>query len=331
MVSIRVRCQPTLWCRSGPRNANHSTTGTVFCSAHEVTEPLSGIRVTLLDTPGFNDQTRSDLDILSEIASFLTSKNLPPIWAIVFTHAITENRVTGSSRLNLEIAKALCGEGFYSRLAILTTMWNKMPNDEARELCSKRETQTLTSPSFWGEMNKAGSPHARFDGTRTSGMEFLKQLLDLGPPGPGSFAFEQELRAGVPLEQTTAGVIILAERERRRQQLEAELQEEERNQREEKEEAEKARQQQLFRNQGTDSRHDQGRAMQRPVVRQAPSRYDPMAYGQLNGGRPDRASAGPGRRRVPRTELQPEPAPTYIGIYIGGFRQWMGRGPRPFG
>lgn len=308
---------------------NHSTTGTVFCSAHEVVEPLSGTLLTLLDTPGFNDQNRSDLDILGEIASFLTSKNLPPIWAIVFTHAITENRVTGSSRLNLDIAKALCGKGFYSRLAILTTMWNKMPNDEAQELWSKRETQILTSPSFWGEMNETGSHHARFDGTRTSGMEFLKQLLDLGPPGPGSFAYEQELRVGVPLEHTTAGAIILAERDRRRQQLEAELREEERNQREDMEEAENARQQQLFRNQRMEYRHDQGPAMQQPVGRRASSRNDPMAYGQLNGGRPDRASASPGRRRVPRTGQQPEPAPTYISIYFGGLRQLMGRGPRP--
>ncbi|KAK0750259.1 hypothetical protein B0T18DRAFT_305272, partial [Schizothecium vesticola] len=142
-----------------------------------VTEPVSGNRLTLLDTPGFNDQTRSDLDILSEIASFLTSKNLPPIWAIVFTHAITENRVTGSSRLNLNIAKALCGERFYSRLALLTTMWNKMPSDEARELYRKRETQILTSSTFWGEMNERGCQHARFDDSSTSGMDFLKQLL----------------------------------------------------------------------------------------------------------------------------------------------------------
>lgn len=308
---------------------NHSTTGTVFCSAHEVVEPLSGTLLTLLDTPGFNDQNRSDLDILGEIASFLASKNLPPIWAIVFTHAITENRVTGSSRLNLDIAKALCGKRFYSRLAILTTMWNKMPNDEAQELWSKRETQILTSPSFWGEMNETGSHHARFDDTRTSGMEFLKQLLDLGPPGPGSFAYEQELRVGVPLEHTTAGAIILAERDRRRQQLEAELREEERNQREEMEEAENARQQQLFRNQRMEYRNDQGPAMQQPVDRRASSRNDAMAYGQLNGGRPDRASASPGRRRVPRTEQQPEPAPTYISIYFGGLRQLMRRGPRP--
>jgi hypothetical protein len=324
MVSTHVCCQPALRCSSESRNANSSTTGTVSCSAYEVTEPLSGTRLTILDTPGFNDQTRSDLDILSEIASFLTSKNLPPIWAIVFTHAITENRVTGSSRLNLNIAKALCGERFYSRLALLTTMWNKMPSDEARELCTKRETQILTSPTFWGEMNERGCQHARFDGSSACGMDFLKQLLDLGQPSPGSFAYEQELRAGAPLEHTKAGAIIMAEREKRRKQLEEELQEEERNQRMEMEYAENARQR-LSRNQGIDYRHDQELTMERPVVRRAPSGNDPMAYGQHNVGRSDRASAGPGQQMPPRTGRQPEPVPTSLGASFGSLRQWVGR------
>lgn len=169
-----------------------TTTGTASCSAHEVTDPSSGTRLTLLDTPGFNDQTRDDLEILGEIALFLTSQNLPPVCAIVFTHAITENRVTGSSRLNLNIAKALCGETHYSRLALLTTMWNKTPNDEARELFQRREAQILTSLTFWGGMNETGGQHARFDGSSTSGMDFLKQLLNLGQPNPGTFTFEQD-------------------------------------------------------------------------------------------------------------------------------------------
>lgn len=226
--------------------------------------------------------------------------------------------------MNLNIAKALCGERFYSRLALLTTMWNKMSSDEARELCRKRETQILTSPTFWAEMNRRDCKHAQFDGSSTSGMNFLKQLLDLGPPNPGSFAYEQELRAGAPLEHTKAGAIIMAEREKRRQQLEAELQEEERNQRAEMELAETARQQ-LNRNQDIDCRHDQELIMERPVVRLAPSGNDLMAYGQHNVGRSDRASAAPDRRMSPHTGIQPEPAQTSPGTGVGNLRQWVVR------
>lgn len=88
----------------------------------------------------------------------MKSKNLPPIWAIVLSHAVTENRVTGSSRLNLNIAKALCGETHYSRLALLTTMWNKMPSDEARELCQNLETQILTVADILGRDERDGLP-----------------------------------------------------------------------------------------------------------------------------------------------------------------------------
>lgn len=88
-------------------------------------------------------------------------------------------------------------------------------------------------------MNEMGCHHARFDGSSTSGLAFLRQLLDLGQPDPGSFSYEQELREGALLEHTKADAIILAGgRERRRQQLEAELQEEERYQREEVEQTE---------------------------------------------------------------------------------------------
>ena len=34
---------------------------------------LDGHRVTLIDTPGFGDTTRSDIDILKEIATFLAT------------------------------------------------------------------------------------------------------------------------------------------------------------------------------------------------------------------------------------------------------------------
>ena len=186
---------------------------------------MSGTRITLLDTPGFNDQSRNDIDILAQIAETLSSQTLPPISAVIFTHAITENRVTGSTRLNLDIAKALCGETFYHRAALLTTMWNKAPSDEARELFSTREAQILSSPTLWAEMKKRGCRHARFDGSCASGMILVKEVLDLGKVDTAGLAFQQELLRGAKLEQTKAGAIIVAEREKRQRQMEEELEE----------------------------------------------------------------------------------------------------------
>jgi len=44
-------------------------------STVQVTDPfdLDGRHVTLIDTPGFGDTTRSDIDVLKEIAAFLAT------------------------------------------------------------------------------------------------------------------------------------------------------------------------------------------------------------------------------------------------------------------
>ncbi|KAK1833479.1 P-loop containing nucleoside triphosphate hydrolase protein [Podospora conica] len=289
---------------------------TVSCSLHEVIEPSSGTRLTLVDTPGFNDQTRNDIDILHEIALFLSSKSFPPISAVVFTHAITDIRVTGSSRMNLNIAKALCGETFYPRLALLTTMWNKVPSDEVGEQCKRREDQILKSPTFWGEMLTNGCRHARFDSCTTSGMDFLKQLLNLGEPNTDSFQFQQELRAGLLLENTKAGMIILAEREKRQRQLEEELQElqelreVDRRQKKEWEQATRTQHQEM------NSRDDQRPTARRGgVVFQAPGEIIPMAYGpfNMNDETPRRSVAS--SQQLPGSAQTPVEFPVLVEIW----------------
>ncbi|KAK0714014.1 hypothetical protein B0T26DRAFT_719270 [Lasiosphaeria miniovina] len=67
----------------------------------------------LVDTPGFNDTNRDDLDILRAVANFIASSpaiDIPPVAGVVLTHNITQNRVTGSARLNLAVLKALVQE-----------------------------------------------------------------------------------------------------------------------------------------------------------------------------------------------------------------------------
>jgi len=46
------------------------------------------------------------------------------VTAAIYFHRITDGRLTGSARFNLEIFKQLCGESFYPRVAFVTTMWD---------------------------------------------------------------------------------------------------------------------------------------------------------------------------------------------------------------
>lgn len=197
--------------------------GTTVCKPYEYEE--SGTRFTLFDTPGFNDTTRDDMGILKIIATFLNSKELPPISGIIYTHRITDNRVTGSSRLNLEILKAISGEQFYPHVVLLTTMWDNIPNNALHEECNRREAQLLASLTHWGDLKSKGCRPMRFYGSQQSGIEVLRSFQSPPPPPRPQTQLEQEILAEIDIEKTKAGAIILDELHRREKQRQEELQE----------------------------------------------------------------------------------------------------------
>ncbi|KAK1757083.1 hypothetical protein QBC47DRAFT_359555 [Echria macrotheca] len=226
------------------------------------------VSYTLLDTPGFNDTNRDDLAILAAVAGFLDSDDMPPVSGVVFTHNITENRLTGSARLNLAVLAALCGPHFGPRIILLTTMWNKMPSAATRAECERREAQLAASPAHWGRLSAGGCSVLRFDGTTASALRVLDQLRGL--PGaeetaPPLLAMVSELREGKRLEETSAGGVILEERRRREKQRENELMEIAQEE-EERLRAERARAARMARQEerrGREQRHNRGSHHQR--------------------------------------------------------------------
>ena len=59
----------------------------------------NGRKVHLIDTPGFDDTTRSDVDILMEVAFFLatTYNNEIKMDGIIYLHRIMDVRMRGSA------------------------------------------------------------------------------------------------------------------------------------------------------------------------------------------------------------------------------------------
>ncbi|KAJ3575936.1 hypothetical protein NP233_g752 [Leucocoprinus birnbaumii] len=83
----------------------------------------------LVDTPGFDDTYKSDLEILDTISRWFcsaaggTKSKNQSISGILYLHRITDMRLTGSIAKNFEMFRKLCGEEFYSRIVLVTTMW----------------------------------------------------------------------------------------------------------------------------------------------------------------------------------------------------------------
>ncbi|KAL4242322.1 hypothetical protein ABKN59_011953 [Abortiporus biennis] len=114
--------------------------GLISCTnqvAYSQTFEIGGRRVTLVDTPGFDDSTLSDTDILKMIALHL-SMNYEQgfkLSGLIYMHRITDFKMGGISRRNFNMFRKLCGDDTLQNVLIVTTMWGLVEKErgEARE------------------------------------------------------------------------------------------------------------------------------------------------------------------------------------------------------
>ena len=130
--------------------------------------------VALVDTPGFDDTTRSDAEILEEIVRFLCAQYELgiPLKGIIYMHRITDNRMSGSAQRYFEMFMRLCGDHNLENVVLLTTMWGEL-KDEATGLQRDRELRR----DFWKPMEKNGSTIRRFDGSKSMAEAFVCRLM----------------------------------------------------------------------------------------------------------------------------------------------------------
>ncbi|KAL3460002.1 hypothetical protein BJX64DRAFT_290652 [Aspergillus heterothallicus] len=127
-------------------------------------------RIHLIDTPGFNDTNRPDIETLKTLAAYLGASygNGVRIHGIIMLHPIADNRMGGSSVRNIEKMKAMCGFASYESVAVLATMWTRKyhgaqddgrvsPLLDDRLMFEQREAELLTEQRFWGELVSGGA------------------------------------------------------------------------------------------------------------------------------------------------------------------------------
>jgi len=133
------------------------------------THPVDGYPVLFVDTPGFDDTDKSDLEILTIIADWLvkTYKGNVNLATIIYVHSISDARMTGSHLKNLELFASLCGHKAMPHVIFATTKWSHVsPEDGAsREEELKRE--------FWKDMLNSGCSTKRFENTYESAWRII--------------------------------------------------------------------------------------------------------------------------------------------------------------
>jgi hypothetical protein len=129
--------------------------------------------VLLIDTPGFDDSTRTDSEILTEIARILSAQYAlgVELKGIVYIHRITDVRYNRAAIKTFEIFKKVCGEEPLSNVLLVTSRWDGVD----LSVGAGRERQLKTK--FWAYMIGHGSNMSRFYGDRPSAIGLVSQLL----------------------------------------------------------------------------------------------------------------------------------------------------------
>ncbi|KIP01782.1 hypothetical protein PHLGIDRAFT_326849, partial [Phlebiopsis gigantea 11061_1 CR5-6] len=124
--------------------------GLLSCTPEVQTSPpfeLDGHRVTLIDTPGFDDTLKTDTEILKLISTFLADSYRADtkLSGIVYMHRISDVRAGGISRRNFALLRALCGNAPLRNVVVATNMWGEV--DAARG--AQREAELAADPLFF--------------------------------------------------------------------------------------------------------------------------------------------------------------------------------------
>lgn len=90
---------------------------------------------------------------------------------IIYLHEISQNRMFGSSRKNLDMFNKICGQNALKNVVLTTTKWAAITED----MGERRERQL--ADTYWKEMIRHGSTMARFKGTQASGWEIIGGIL----------------------------------------------------------------------------------------------------------------------------------------------------------
>ncbi|PPR03426.1 hypothetical protein CVT24_012695 [Panaeolus cyanescens] len=125
--------------------------------------PLFHNNIVMVDTPGFDDTKKTDLQILEMIGNWLqeTYGKLGVLLSgVLYFHRITDNRFSGTANKNLRMFGKLCGDGAATKVTFVTTMWDKMSGDRAALARSRVDELKST---YWKNLVALGARSEPFN------------------------------------------------------------------------------------------------------------------------------------------------------------------------
>ncbi|KAG4443916.1 hypothetical protein IFR05_000556 [Cadophora sp. M221] len=164
---------------------------------------LDGFNVTLVDTLGFDDTVRSDVDTLCDLARWLEETYTKGflLTGIIHLHSINSTRMYGSALRQLRMFRRLCGKDALSNVLLVTTMWDTV----RPEVGTEREESLRTE--YWSTMLARESRMFRHTGDEESALAVVRALL---PKPKIVLQIQREMvDERKALADTAAGAVVL--------------------------------------------------------------------------------------------------------------------------
>ncbi|CAL1708204.1 unnamed protein product [Somion occarium] len=171
---------------------------------------IGGRRMVLIDTPGFDDSTRTDTDILRTISTYLenTYRNNKKLSGVIYMHRISDPRMSGISRRNFGMFRKLCGDSTLGSVIIVTNMWGEI----REEVGVQRERELATEDILFKPVLDKGAKMMRHYNTLESGRAIVEQFVNKEAV---TLKIQDEVvREGKSVEQTAAGAELEAEKQK---------------------------------------------------------------------------------------------------------------------
>ncbi|KIK41731.1 hypothetical protein CY34DRAFT_189298 [Suillus luteus UH-Slu-Lm8-n1] len=173
--------------------------------------------VVLVDTPGFDDTTKSDTDVLKMIAAYLQTmhKQGKILSGVIYMHRISDIRVGGTSRRDFTMFQELCGREAYKNVLMVTNMWGDINEDVLA-----REQELREKDIFFKPILDNGALLLRHMNDLESAHNIIHKLTGADPV---ALRIQSELAAVNDITQTSAYAQLnrelMEQAERNRQEL----------------------------------------------------------------------------------------------------------------
>ncbi|KAK0711784.1 P-loop containing nucleoside triphosphate hydrolase protein [Lasiosphaeris hirsuta] len=163
--------------------------------------------IVLIDTPGFDDDKRSDVRILEDIAIWMAKKGYmgeQMLDGLIFLHPVTLTRAGGSELSRTQLLEKILGPGAYNRVFIATTMWDYIVNEN---LVKERLESRFAEGGVWHELKSKGAADVKHHNTQESAHAIIRSIIEIADRmGKPEIRLENELKKEKGrLVQTSAG------------------------------------------------------------------------------------------------------------------------------